>query len=207
MKFILLVEGHAERKAVPAFLKKWLDPKLSKPVGIKAIRHDGWGEMIKDAPTKAKLHGDASDVIAVIGLLDLYGPTYPLEKLTVSDRYEWLRAKVEREVNHPKFRMFFAVHELEAWILSVRGVLPSGVQKALPASAKNPETVNFNEPPKKLLKRLYSEKLGRNYRETTDGPDLFGELDPSACYEKCPYFRLMLDEMLQLAKDVGLQRL
>jgi hypothetical protein len=205
MKFILLVEGHAERKAVPTFLKKWLDSKLSKPVGIKAVRHDGWGEMIKDAPTKAKLHGDALDVIGVIGLLDLYGPTiYPPDKLTVSAKYEWLKTKLEREVNHTKFRQFFAVHELEAWILGAAAILPLPVRNALPASAKNPERVNFNEPPKKLLKRLYSEKLNRNYKETTDSPALFGDLDPSECYAKCPYLRLMLDEMLQLAKDVGL---
>jgi len=35
MKFILFVEGRTEDKALPAFLKKWLDPRLESPVGIR----------------------------------------------------------------------------------------------------------------------------------------------------------------------------
>ena len=36
MKFILFVEGRTEHKAIPSFLKRWLDPQLSKPVGVKS---------------------------------------------------------------------------------------------------------------------------------------------------------------------------
>jgi len=78
MKFILFVEGHTENKAIPSFLKQWLDPKLSKPVGIKSVRFEGWPELVKDSPTKANLYLSQDSVIAVIALLDLYGPTiYP----------------------------------------------------------------------------------------------------------------------------------
>ena len=45
MKFILFVEGHTESKAVPSFLKRWLDPRLSKPIGIQSVRFDGWAEL------------------------------------------------------------------------------------------------------------------------------------------------------------------
>lgn len=31
MMFVLFVEGHTEDKALPRFLKKWLDPQLSTP--------------------------------------------------------------------------------------------------------------------------------------------------------------------------------
>ncbi len=41
MRFILFVEGYTENKALPQFLKKWLDPKLSNPVGIKTVRFEG----------------------------------------------------------------------------------------------------------------------------------------------------------------------
>jgi hypothetical protein len=63
MRFVLFVEGHTEDKALPKFLKKWLDPKLSKPIGIRTVRFDGWPELVKDAPTKAKMHlnGPAKD--------------------------------------------------------------------------------------------------------------------------------------------------
>ena len=37
MKFVLFVEGYTEKYGVPAFLKRFLDPRLSRPVGIKAV--------------------------------------------------------------------------------------------------------------------------------------------------------------------------
>lgn len=53
MKFVLFVEGHTEQKAVPSFLKRWLDPKLQQAVGIKSVRFDGWPELVKDVAIKA----------------------------------------------------------------------------------------------------------------------------------------------------------
>ena len=73
MKFVLLVEGYTERKAIPEFLKRWLDQRLEKPVGVKTVRFDGWQHLYKDAAQKTKmlLNAPKSDVIAVIALLDL----------------------------------------------------------------------------------------------------------------------------------------
>ena len=45
MRFILFVEGYTEDKALPLFLKKWLDSKLINPVGIKVVRFDGWADL------------------------------------------------------------------------------------------------------------------------------------------------------------------
>jgi len=64
--------------------------------------------------------------------------------------------------------------------------------------------VNFDEPPKKLLKRLYGDKLRENYKEVTHGAELFAELDPNVAHKKCPRFRAMLDEMLGLAGAAGI---
>ena len=81
MKFILFVEGHTEHKAVPAFLKRWLDSRLRQPVAIKSVRFEGWTQLVDDVSKKAQLYLNGSahaDVITVISLLDLYGPTiYP----------------------------------------------------------------------------------------------------------------------------------
>jgi hypothetical protein len=44
MKFKLFVEGYTEQKAIPAFLKRWLDAHLEKRVGIQAVRFEGWQE-------------------------------------------------------------------------------------------------------------------------------------------------------------------
>jgi hypothetical protein len=82
------------------------------------------------------LEGPASqDIWEATGLLGL-GPTIFPEGLSASRRYEWGTDKIERDVGHRKFRMFFAVHEIEAWILSQPAILPAGVGEGLPGQAE-----------------------------------------------------------------------
>ena len=203
MKFILFVEGHTEDKALPAFLKRWLDARLPQPVGIKPVRFEGWAELNREVKRKAHLYFNspkASDLIAVISLLDLYGPTfYPAHLTTATERYDRAKEAIEREVAHPKFRHFFSVHETEAWLLSQPELFPSAVSDGFPGRVSQPETVNFDEPPAKLLNRLYRDKLRRTYKKVTHGKELFDKLDSEIAYSKCPRLKEMLDEMLRLA--------
>jgi len=179
--------------------------RLNKPVGIQAVRFDGWHNLVKDAAQKTKmlLEAPRSDVIAVIALLDLYGPTfYPSDKQSVVDRYSWAKQNLEQKVNNPKFRQFFAVHETEAWLLSDSEVFPAEIQTSV-RSIKKPETVNFNKPPAKVLEDLYMQKYKRHYGKVTDGSNLFAKLDPSVAVKKCPYLEALLNELLELAQDAG----
>ncbi len=132
MKFILFVEGHTERACIPAFLKRWLDPQLMQKVGIQAVRFEGCKDFDKGLRTKAHMHLDGpahDDIIAVIGLLDLYGPQiYPRRLSSAHDRYEWGVRHYEQQVGRRNFRMFFAVHEVEAWLLSQPALFPHEVQ-------------------------------------------------------------------------------
>jgi len=202
MKFVLFVEGATEQQVVPAFLKRWLDPRLAKPVGIKPVKFEGWAELVEDAPDHARLYLSKSDVIAVIALLDLYGPTiYPADVRTAPERYQWGKKHLEDRVADPRFRSFFAVHETEAWLLSDPGLFQPAIRKALSAKARMPEAVNFDEPPSYLLDRLYEREMGRSYKKTVYGRDLFSRLDPNVAYEKCPRLRELLDEMLRLARE------
>jgi hypothetical protein len=50
------------------------------------------------------------------------------------------------------------------------------------------------------LKRLYAQRLNRSYRKVTDGSNLFQDLVPEIAYALCPYLKVLLDEMLLLAK-------
>jgi Domain of unknown function (DUF4276) len=206
MKFVLFVEGHTERLAVPQFLKRWLDPRLARPVGIKPVRFEGWKEYVKDIPKKVALHlsGTAgADVVACIGLLDLYGPTfYPERMVDAAARLAWAKDDLEKRVDNPRFRQYFAVHELEAWLLAAPAVLPRELRNSLPKSP--PETVNFLEPPARLLDRLYLSRLDRRYRKTIDGTNLFRALDPAVAYAKCPNLKLLLDDMLRIGTEAGL---
>lgn len=208
MKFVLFVEGHTEQKAVPSFLKRWLDPRLGQPVGIKPVRFEGWPELVEDVERKARfyLEGPASgDVIAVVSLLDLYGPTiYPAHLQSAGQRDQWGKQHLEQKVNHARFRHFFAVHETEAWLLSQPGVFPAEIRRVLPRKVEVPEQVNFNEPPAYLLNNLYKQVTHKTYKKVVYGGQLFGKLDPDVAYGKCPRLKALLDEMLRLAKAAGL---
>ena len=211
MKFILFVEGQTEHKAVPAFLKRWLDARLRQPVGIKSVQFEGWRELVNDMRQKAHMHlngPNSRDVIAVVALLDLYGPTiYPRDKQSAAERFSWGRMHFEKLVGHEKFRLFFAVHEIEAWLLSEPRLFPAEIGDRLQDKADRPETVNFNEPPAALLNSLYRQAMGRSYKKVVYGKQLFDKLNPKVAYQKCPALKAMLDEMLRLAKAAGLAKL
>ena len=204
MKFVLFVEGYTERVAVAKFIKRWLDPQLPRPVGIQTIRYGGWAEMVKDMPQKARmvlLGPDRDEIIAVIALLDLYGPTiYPTHLTSADQRIAWGTTELSRIVGQPRFKVHFAVHELEAWLLSNPALFPRLVGQHLPASASQPETVNFDTPPAKLLDRLYLQHVNRHYSKVSDGSLLFEKLDPAIAYQRCPHLAGMLDEMLELCR-------
>ena len=147
---------------------------------------------------------DASEIVGAIGLLDLCGPTFFPDGLSLAgERHSWAVADIENEIGHVKFRMFFAVHEVEAWILSQPELFPAAIAKAL-AKFIRPESVDFDEHPAKLLDRLYRSQTGREYRKVVHGNSLFGRLDPAVAYQKCPYLAAMLEEMLRMARQVGL---
>ncbi len=209
MRFVLFTEGHTEHKVVGPFLKRWLDPRLTQPVGVQTVRFDGWGELVREAPKRAHFHlsGPKNEgIIAVVGLLDLYGPQksgfYPRGVNTATERRRCAIKHIESEVNHPRFRMFFAVHEVEAWLLSQPEILPAAIRKELPKP--KPEEVNFNEPPAALLDRLYESRLKCRYKKVTDGTNLFGQLSPEEAYAACPALSEMLDALLMLAREAGL---
>lgn len=140
MKFVLFCEGHTEVKALPDFLKRWLDNKLKQPVRVKTVRFNGWKPMWDDLikNKKPQMYLGDPDVIGVIALLDLYGPDiYPDNLHDAPERYDWAKKELEGKVNHVKFRQFFAVHEIEAWLLSDPKLFPAKVRSALPAKAQH----------------------------------------------------------------------
>jgi hypothetical protein len=97
--------------------------------------------------------------------------------------------------------MFFAVHETEAWLLSQPGIFPAKVRERMQnAWAQRPEQVDFNDPPATRLDSIYLRALNRGYAKPVDGRNLFRDLDPDEAYAKCPYLKLMLETMLDLAK-------
>lgn len=201
MKLLLFVEGESE-KALPAFFKLWLDPRLRQPVGISTIRFKGWRDYYDKIARKVELSFKTQELVGAIGLLDLYGPDfYPKGATTAAERYSWAKKHLEERVGHPRFRQHFAVHELEAWILAAPEILPREIQASLPGRVIHPEDVNFDEPPAKLISRLYREKLRKAFKKRTDVADLFRVLPPEQALQKCPHLKLLLNDMLALAQS------
>lgn len=208
MKFVLFVEGKTEYAGVPGFLKRWLDARLPQRVRIAPIRFKGVTDYFGDI--RKKVHLDLSagrDVIAGIGLLDLYGLepvlSFPPRIVSVQQRYDWAKRELEQRVNHRLFRQHFAVHEIEAWLLSDADIFPPEVRRDLAAGSKAPERVNFNNPPAQLLHGVYRDRLKRRYQKAVDGPNLFRLLKPDRARSKCPYLKVMMDDMLALARDAN----
>jgi len=212
MKFILFVEGETEKKVLPSILRKWLDARLNDNVGIQTVKFSGFSEMIKDDVKKKvllHLNGPGKEkIIAVISILDLYGPNktafYPPEKRNRDDRYAWGKKHMEDLVNHPKFHQFFAVHETEAWLFSDPVIFPPSLKNDVEARSRKPEEINFDHPPASLLDSFYLQREKRPYKKIVDGMALFEKLEPDTVYQKCPRFRELLDTMLSLAKEAGL---
>ena len=157
---------------------------------------------MKDSPTKANLYLSQDSVIAVIALLDLYGPTiYPSDKNTATERYTWAKQYLEEKVGQGRFSQFFAVHEVEAWLFSDPSIFPNSIKPSIQKISKSPEDINNTMPPAKRLNKIYSRQIKRSYKKIVYGKDLFAKLDPSVAYKKCPRLKELLDVMLKLAKD------
>jgi len=205
MRFVIFAEGYTEQ-FLPAFFKRWLDPQLARPVGFHVVKFNGWSQLVAEAAVRAHQYfvgQESLDVIAVIGLLDLYGPDfYPVHRRSVAERHEWAVHHLNQKVNHPKFRMHFAVHEVEAWLLAHPEIMPRNVSVKLPK--RPPETVNFDEPPSRLLDRLFHANGGTGYHKVRGGRKFFARLDPSIAATKCPHLDALLNDMLSMAKAAGL---
>lgn len=207
MKFILFVEGDTEKTLAP-FLKRWLDVRLKTKIGIQMVRFSGFGEFKKDLKNRVDFYFDQdhhNEIIAVIALMDIYGLEldYPKTVTTVNQRIQWATQNFEEKVGNEKFKAFFAVHETEAWLLSDPRIFQKNIRNSFPLRFKRPETVNFNEPPSVQLNNFYLTHLNQRYRKVLDGTTLFEKLDPNIVCEKCPNFKIMMENLLWLAEVAG----
>ena len=202
MRFILIVEGDTEKRSIEGLIRKHLAEKTRKNIGVTAININGYGNFFRDLPQKVKKYltgPDKEEIIAIAGLMDLYKTPYAREvNRSIRERILQGTQLFEDSVKQDRFRMFFAVHEYEAWLLSDVEKFDPAIKGRIASHARNPEEVNTDEPPSKYLKRIYSEYLHREYKKTVDGKVLMGRVDPQKVYEKCPNYRVMIDFFVSL---------
>jgi hypothetical protein len=194
--------GDARRQTLPTFIHKWLNPQLPEggKVGIRAVKFQGVSNYLDDLAQKIALYLDEDRANFVVGLVDLYGiPASRVDlsqSATVKEKIESARAYVRNLVPQQyrnRFRQYFAVHEVEAWLLAYPEEWPSKVRAQI--KKRLPEQVNFKEPPAKFLKRI----LG-SYKKTTIAMNLFPKVDPQVAIDKFPYLKSFMDDLLRVAQ-------
>jgi hypothetical protein len=205
VKFVLFVEGTTEKLGLPEFLGRWMnDPKhgLPRRVGFNVVAFDGCPNLEKKstsfAESRLSVEG-ANEIIAVIGIMDLHGSSFNNQSLSVNERTKKGQLLMEKAVGKLKFRQHFAVHDVEAWLLSDPRIFPEKMQGDIKRKPR-PEMVNGRQPPGKYLESIYH-KHGESYRKALYGAKLFAALDPNIAYAKCPHLKMMLDDMLKLAQS------
>jgi hypothetical protein len=198
----LFIEGYTER-ALPEFIRKWLDPQLPPEgkVGIMPVKFQGVSNYLDDLAQKIALYLDEGRANLVFGLVDLYGipaSRIDLSKFTtVKQKVTAARAYVRTLVPQPyqdRFRQHFAVHEVEAWLLAYPDKWPAEARDQI--KKRPPEQVNFKEPPARFLKKI----LGGRYKKTTTAMNLFPKVDPQIAIDQCPYLKLFMEDLLRVAK-------
>jgi hypothetical protein len=199
VKVILYVEGDTEKEVLPQFLRRWVDPRLKDNVGLAPVNLDGVSNYLKEFANRAQLDLGAAGVLGCIGIIDLYGSGLPYPNGTIEAKYEWAKNELERQVGHPRFRQHFAVHETEAWLISDPQIFPRDIASHVPKTP-TPERINFHDPPSHRLKDLYWQNLGKKYRKPIEGSRLFQKLDPEVACARCPHLKLLLEDIIALAK-------
>lgn len=195
--------GEARRKTLPVFFRKWLDPQLpdQSKVGIQAVKFKGVSNYLDDLSTKVEMYLTDNRANYVFGLVDLYG--LPPDRFDFSDctsvkdkviaARRVIRALIPPQFSN-RFRQHFSVHEVEAWLLAYPERFKPEVRARI--RRRKPEDVNFDEPPAKFLKNI----LGKSYKKTVTAKNIFPNVDPQIAIDKCPYLKLLAEDLLAVAK-------
>ncbi len=197
MRLVLFVEGDTEKRALPQFLKRWLDPQLDQPVRIAPVQLNGSTEYLGSFAARARRFLAGNGCSGVLGRLDYYGSGLNWPHAQVENNIVWARQRLEAQVGHERFRQHFAVHETEAWLFSDPDIFPREIRSRIPR--RPPEEVNLASPPSRILSSLYWDSMHPEYRKVTDATELFGKLDPQLAARRCPRLQHLLDDLLHLA--------
>ncbi len=215
MRFVhILVEGQAEETFVREVLAPYLAEKGVYPVAklatTKRVKSGpdfkggivSYGKFKNDA---IRLLGDTS-IVMVTTMVDFYGlpKDFPGQR-TISagscyDRVAYLEESLRKDINHPKFLPYLALHEFETMLF----VAPEKITQAFPDTNKgeelaaikkqfgNPEEIDDNPQtaPSKRLETLFPE-----YQKPLYGPLIILEIGVDQIRSECPHFNTWLTKL------------
>ncbi len=198
-EIVVLCEGATE-KSLKDVLKNFLDEKCKEAekdrVRLTLVSVNGASELLKVDRLSALVnnHLKRSGVMAVVGLLDVVGPSGRRFK----DGGEAIKTLKALLPDEKRFHAHAAQHDLEAWLLPYWDTAQkkAGHKKALPGP--NPEKVNHDHPPSWHLQELF--RLGgKRYDKARDAAAILRGQDLTLAAAKCPQFKAFLNTLLNLS--------
>lgn len=199
MTFGLLVEGYTERAALQQFLRRALAGRGRTGIGFRTYMSGSGGNSryVAEFPIlarKAAVHG------FVFGLLDLHrlpATVLPHGRLPTAAAVSTAKRALEERLPsdlRSRVRQHFAVHEVEAWILAGSAPAERGIE--IPKAWHNrPEELDGDQPPSARLDDCFRPRFGVRYDKAVHGPQLLARTDPAEVLERCPHFRLLVEDI------------
>lgn len=211
MKVWVFVEGRSDVQALAALWGRWMQQLRGNGCGVKFTPLDSKPRYLNKIGHRVaeKLVHDKGDV--AIGLPDFFPNRDFANTVHRHDSLRGLQdvqtrlvriglkrqgvraADIDSHIG--RFYPSAMKHDMEVLVLSAPKQLQARLDMSnMPGSWRQPpEEQNQDNPPKKIVERLFSDKLQRRYRGVTDSVAILENADLNDIVMQCPTFRAVMD--------------
>jgi hypothetical protein len=147
--------------------------------------------LLTNAPIRAANAIVNDENIVVVILPDLYPPNIAFPHKTCDELQDGVRKRFQNAASRKsgwddrladRFHVFCLIHDLEVLLLASDELLRDRRLNA-PAWRVPPEAQNHDDPPKRVVERLFSPG---SYLSTVDGPRILAKADYRQLADRCP---------------------
>ena len=191
----VIVEGATERALKPALMALL---RRQSPTSLPSLSfYPSNGRIPKRDPLKREVMRLLAIHDHVVALTDVYTGTEPREFTTGLDARSAMRAWVG---NEPRFHPHAAQHEFEAWLLPYWSRIQRLAGSNRQRSSQQPETVNHDRPPSKLLREVFrTGSKGADFQKILHASAILRDQDLTIAAHACPELKSLLNTILTLS--------
>ena len=220
MKVLVYVEGPGDRISLERLFRSTRDQGRKSRVSITFHDRGGKDGILQQLGRTAALHLKSNPDDYVFALPDLY----PMAKYARTEEAhhsfeqlkELLLGRFQREAEHlglpdavrSHYRVHCLKHDLEVLLLGAPDVLRQRLKTDENIEKnwrKPPETQNDNEPPKRVVERLFKKYRKTEYAETIDAPWILERVSAQELCASCPQnFKPLFTELDKLSRGESL---
>lgn len=221
MKVLVYVEGPGDRASLEKLFRATLEQGRRSKVSISFLPCGGKDWILQRLGRTAALHLKSNPEDYVFALPDLYPMAKYDRTPEVHRSFEQLRTLLTKrflqeaeELSLPEavrshYRVHCLKHDLEALLLGAPDTLrlrlktEEGIEKNW---RKPVEDQNDNEPPKRVVERLFMKYRKQRYIETTDAPWILERASAKDLCVACPQnFKPLFTELDRLSQGEALE--